>query len=78
MKNGRLTEKDHWENRWERIRLPTEIRRDTEHPVSKEILKVFHTYLPHRAGLTILEIGGAPGPRFLPISQSSLIIQRMP
>jgi 2-polyprenyl-3-methyl-5-hydroxy-6-metoxy-1,4-benzoquinol methylase len=61
LENNRLTKKDHWENRWEKIRLPAEIRRDTANPVAKEILKVFDTYLPHRAGLTILEIGGAPG-----------------
>jgi 2-polyprenyl-3-methyl-5-hydroxy-6-metoxy-1,4-benzoquinol methylase len=59
--NNRLTEKDHWENRWERIKLPAEIRWDTANPLAKEILKVFDTYLPHRAGLSILEIGGAPG-----------------
>jgi SAM-dependent methyltransferase len=61
LENNCLTKKDHWEDRWKRIRLPAEIRQDTANPLAKEILKVFDTYLPHRAGLTILEIGGAPG-----------------
>ena len=61
MGNKRLTGKDHWEHRWERIKLPAQIRRDTANPLAKEISKVFYTYLPHQAGLTILEIGGAPG-----------------
>jgi 2-polyprenyl-3-methyl-5-hydroxy-6-metoxy-1,4-benzoquinol methylase len=59
--DGRLTEKAYWENRWERIRAPKEIRRDTKHAVNKELIKIFDTYLPHQTGLTILEIGGAPG-----------------
>jgi 2-polyprenyl-3-methyl-5-hydroxy-6-metoxy-1,4-benzoquinol methylase len=59
--NGRLTEKDHWENRWKRIKKPKEIQRDTKHPVNLELIKIFDRYLPQRRGLKILEIGGAPG-----------------
>jgi len=59
--DGRLTEKAHWEDRWERIRVPKEIRRDTKHAVNKELIKIFDIYLPQQTGLTILEIGGAPG-----------------
>ena len=61
MENKCLTGKDHWEHRWGRIKQSTQIRRDTEHPLAKEISRVFDTYLPHQTGLTILEIGGAPG-----------------
>jgi 2-polyprenyl-3-methyl-5-hydroxy-6-metoxy-1,4-benzoquinol methylase len=61
LKINRLTEKDHWEHRWERIKLPAEIRWDTANPLAKEILKVFDIYLPHSPGLSIIEIGGAPG-----------------
>jgi SAM-dependent methyltransferase len=59
--DGRLTEKAHWENRWERIKAPKEIRRDTKHAVNSELIKIFDTYLPQQTGLTALEIGGAPG-----------------
>ena len=59
--NSHLTEKDYWEDRWERIRLPAEVGWDTANPLAKEILRVFDTYLPHQPRLTILEIGGAPG-----------------
>jgi 2-polyprenyl-3-methyl-5-hydroxy-6-metoxy-1,4-benzoquinol methylase len=58
---GRLTDKGYWENRWKRVREPKEIRRDTKHTVNKELIKIFDKYLPHQTGLTILEIGGAPG-----------------
>lgn len=61
LKNSRLTRKDYWGDRWKRIKLPSEIRWDTASPLTKEILNVFDTYLPHQSGLTILEIGGAPG-----------------
>jgi SAM-dependent methyltransferase len=59
--DDRLTEQAYWENRWDRIKAPKEIRRDTKHQVNKELLKIFDTYLPHQERLTILEIGGAPG-----------------
>jgi 2-polyprenyl-3-methyl-5-hydroxy-6-metoxy-1,4-benzoquinol methylase len=59
--NNRLTDNEYWENRWQRIRTPKEIRRDTKHQVNKELLKIFDTYLPPQRKLTILEIGGAPG-----------------
>jgi 2-polyprenyl-3-methyl-5-hydroxy-6-metoxy-1,4-benzoquinol methylase len=61
LENDRLTDKEYWENRWQRIRTPKEIRRDTKHQVNKELLKIFDTYLPPQKELTILEIGGAPG-----------------
>jgi len=59
--DDRLTGQAYWEDRWERIRAPKEIRRDTKHAVNKELIKIFDIYLPHQTGLTILEIGGAPG-----------------
>jgi 2-polyprenyl-3-methyl-5-hydroxy-6-metoxy-1,4-benzoquinol methylase len=61
LETGRLTDRGYWENRWKRIRIPKEIRRDTKHQIKKELVKVFDTCLPPRERLTILEIGGAPG-----------------
>ena len=61
MENDRLTDKEYWENRWQRVRTPKEIRRNTKHQVNKVLLKIFDTYLPSKEKLTILEIGGAPG-----------------
>ena len=61
LESDRLTDKGYWENRWQRIRTPKEIRRDTKHQVNKELLRIFDTYLPHQQRPTILEIGGAPG-----------------
>ena len=61
LENDRLTDKGYWENRWQRVRTPKEIRRDTKHQVNKELLKIFDTYLPHQERLTILEMGGALG-----------------
>ena len=59
--DSRLTENDLWDDRWARIKLPAEVRRDTDNRVAKEILKVFDSFLPRKKGLSILEIGGAPG-----------------
>jgi 2-polyprenyl-3-methyl-5-hydroxy-6-metoxy-1,4-benzoquinol methylase len=61
LKIARLTDREYWENRWKRVREPKEIRKDTKHAVNSELVKIFDTYLPHQKGLTILEIGGAPG-----------------
>jgi 2-polyprenyl-3-methyl-5-hydroxy-6-metoxy-1,4-benzoquinol methylase len=61
LESDRLTDRTFWENRWEGIRIPKEIRRDTKHPVNSELVKIFDTYLPQQVGLKILEIGGAPG-----------------
>ena len=61
MEIDRLTDKEYWDNRWKRVRDPKEIRRDTKQAVNKELIKIFDKYLPHQTGLTILEIGGAPG-----------------
>jgi len=56
-----LTDKEYWENRWKKVKEPKEIRRETRHAVNKELIEIFDAYLPHKTGLTILEIGGAPG-----------------
>jgi 2-polyprenyl-3-methyl-5-hydroxy-6-metoxy-1,4-benzoquinol methylase len=61
LESDRLTDRSFWENRWESIRIPKEIRWDTKHPINSELIKIFDKYLPRRAGLNILEIGGAPG-----------------
>ncbi|MFO8084059.1 MAG: glycosyltransferase [Desulfobacterales bacterium] len=62
---GCLTEKQHWENRWDRVKLPAIIEPDTPNMVAGEILKVFDQYLPVSkpdVAFNVLEIGGAPGP----------------
>jgi 2-polyprenyl-3-methyl-5-hydroxy-6-metoxy-1,4-benzoquinol methylase len=59
--DDRLTEQAHWEKRWDRIKAPKEIRRDTKHQVNKELLKILDRYLPQTKELAVLEIGGAPG-----------------
>lgn len=61
MGDDRLTEQAHWENRWDRIKAPKEIRRSTKHQANKELLKILDRYLPQSKELTVLEIGGAPG-----------------
>lgn len=60
MDKERFTEKKYWEERWDRVKLPAITRPTTKHPVVKEILRVFETYLP-KGSCTALEIGGAPG-----------------
>lgn len=62
---GRLTGKQHWENRWERVKLPTIIEPDTPNAVAKEILKIWDRFFPETKSYEpfhALEIGGAPGP----------------
>ncbi len=56
----RLTEKQYWDERWDKVRLPEIVEPDTKHPISKEIIRVLQAHLP--AGkLSAMEIGGAPG-----------------
>jgi SAM-dependent methyltransferase len=56
----KLTEKEYWEDRWDRIRLPVIIEPATKHPINKEILRLFEKFLP-KEELSAVEIGGAPG-----------------
>ena len=61
MEKRELTEHEYWDNRWLRIKLPVEIKRDTTKFVTREMIGIFDRYLPQKDGLRILEIGGAPG-----------------
>ena len=61
MEINELTTKEHWNENWERTKLPVEIRKEGASPLTLELIKEFEKYLPQQPGLTILEIGGAPG-----------------
>lgn len=65
MKNQQreLTTKEYWDKRWVRIRLPVILEPNTQHPVGKEIIRIFEEFLPKKK-LSAVEIGGAPG-RFI-------------
>jgi SAM-dependent methyltransferase len=56
-----LTEKKYWDSRWEKVKLPTELTDENAGNVTKELIQVINRYLPEKEGLSILEIGGAPG-----------------
>lgn len=58
--DNRLTEKSHWDDRWERVRLPKILDHTTTSKVSKRLLNAFDEYLPN-GDLSAVEIGGAPG-----------------
>lgn len=60
MKEERLTEKEYWDARWDKVRLPAVIEPTTKHPVAREILRVFESCLPE-GNLSLVEVGGAPG-----------------
>ncbi|UCD49424.1 MAG: class I SAM-dependent methyltransferase [Phycisphaerales bacterium] len=60
MEENRLTEKQYWDERWDRIRLPEIVEPTTKHPIAREIIRVFDTHLP-KENLSVVEIGGAPG-----------------
>ncbi len=61
MENKNFIEKQYWENRWDRVRLPAEIKNYAVNSLNRELVCRFHEYLPEKEGLSILEIGGAPG-----------------
>lgn len=61
MERGALTEREYWDGRWEKVALPVELTDNNAGNVSKELIKIISTHLPEKKGLTILEIGGAPG-----------------
>jgi len=60
MDNTRLTEKDYWDQRWGRARLPAIVEPTTSHPVAREILRLLRSHLP-KEKQSVVEIGGAPG-----------------
>ncbi len=56
----RLTEKADWDDEWNKVTLPIEIKRIKGSGIN-ELLDIFDKYLPKNDDLSILEIGGAPG-----------------
>jgi len=60
MKKDQLTERNYWDDRWDKIHLPAIVEPQTKHPVVQETLRILNTYLP-RKSLSVMEIGGAPG-----------------
>jgi 2-polyprenyl-3-methyl-5-hydroxy-6-metoxy-1,4-benzoquinol methylase len=61
MQNSELTQREFWENYWEELPIPAEIRKSKQNHYQNEILRVFDSYFPKDTNLSILEIGGAPG-----------------
>ena len=60
MGKEQLTEKEYWEDRWNKIRLPSIVEPTTKHPTNKEVIRIFQNFLPKKK-LRAVEIGGAPG-----------------
>lgn len=57
-----LTEKEDWEAYWKKYgKEVQEIKRSSRDSSHNLILDAMHRYLPKKDGLTVLEIGGAPG-----------------
>lgn len=61
MEKEELTEKEYWDGRWEKVKLPAEVTDENARNVTKELIPVINRYMPGKEGLGILEIGGAPG-----------------
>jgi SAM-dependent methyltransferase len=61
MDNKKLTDKDYWDQYWQKYSLPLEVSRSTGNHFLNEILNTFDKYLPYDNTLSILEIGGSPG-----------------
>jgi 2-polyprenyl-3-methyl-5-hydroxy-6-metoxy-1,4-benzoquinol methylase len=56
-----ITDQLYWDEYWNNLYLPAEVKNDKNNLYLTQILKVFNDYLPKDKGLSILEIGGAPG-----------------
>jgi len=58
----RLTERRFWDDYWKGVRLPAEFAPDAKRSLlTVELARHFDACLPRGAGLSALEIGGAPG-----------------
>ncbi len=57
----KLTDRQFWDQYWNRVTLPSEIRRSDGNLYINAILDVFDAFIPKNRRLSILEIGGAPG-----------------
>jgi 2-polyprenyl-3-methyl-5-hydroxy-6-metoxy-1,4-benzoquinol methylase len=56
-----LTDSSFWDQYWQSVKLPVEVKEENSTPFVREILKAFRTFLPQEKGLSVLEIGGALG-----------------
>lgn len=56
-----LTDEEYWDAYWNALKLPVEIRRHPRSLYLNAILDCVDRHLPDRPGLSVLEIGGAPG-----------------
>ncbi len=61
MITGELTEEKNWDDRWQRLKIPTEVTKNTARFGTRDLIAIFDRLLPQREGMTILEIGAAPG-----------------
>jgi len=61
MYQNKLTELNHWNDYWESVSLPSEIKKTKKGHYLNEILKVFDKNFQHNPKLSIIEIGGSPG-----------------
>jgi SAM-dependent methyltransferase len=59
--NRELLEEKDWDDRWQRLKIPTEVTRNTARLGTKDLLTIFDRILPQTKGMSILEIGAAPG-----------------
>lgn len=55
------TNKEYWDKYWEKRTGAIEIKRNPKKYSTNALLDIFEKYLEINSGLTILEIGGAPG-----------------
>ena len=61
MEKEELTEKEYWDGRWGKVKLPSELTDENAGNVTKELIPIINRHIPEKEGLGILEIGGAPG-----------------
>ena len=60
MKQSRLTNQTYWDDSWDKIKLPVEIKK-SKNLYLNEILSIFDRVLRKDNNTSVLEIGGAPG-----------------
>lgn len=61
MNDTSLTDEKFWNEYWENVSLPSEIKRTEGELLINILLDTFDKHLPKSKGSTILEIGGSPG-----------------
>jgi 2-polyprenyl-3-methyl-5-hydroxy-6-metoxy-1,4-benzoquinol methylase len=61
MQDNKLVEQKFWEEHWDRVVLPAEMKKTKRNSFLNYLLKVFDRFFPKDDKFSILEIGGAPG-----------------